>query len=325
MELHEIREFLGEDLKKVEIRTADALKSEIGLLNRTNAAILSNSGKMLRPIVSLLVARACSGGRPTEASYMYAAAAELLHNATLLHDDVADNSSQRRGKPTVMSLLGPTSSVLLGDFWLVKAMECILSAGDDSTVIRIFSATLSDLAEGEMLQLEKAGTGDTSEEDYYRIVYSKTASLFRASALSAAISVGASDRLTEAAGRYAENLGMAFQIRDDIFDYTEASVGKPVGVDILEGKITLPLLGALASVSVEKASEMRSRVCSIAGHPEYRDGIIAFVRENGGIGYAQQKLAGFSEKALECLSVMAPSPEREWLERLALFVGRRNY
>lgn len=326
MKLNEIREFLGEDLKTVENRIAAALKSDIGLLDRTNAAILSNSGKLIRPIVSLLIARACSGGRPAEASYMYAAASELLHNATLLHDDVADNSGQRRGRPTVMSLLGPTASVLLGDFWLVKAMESILSAGEDSSVIRIFSATLSDLAEGEMLQLEKAGTGDTSEEDYYRIVYSKTASLFKASAVSAAISVGASERQIAAAGIYAENLGMAFQIRDDIFDYSaSADVGKPVGVDILEGKITLPLLGALASVPEEKAREIRRQVCGIAGHPEYRDGIIAFVRENGGIGYAQEKLAVFTGKAQESLSAMADSQDREWLERLALFVGRRNY
>ncbi len=324
MDLNEVKEFLGKDWKNVEDTIRNAIKSDIGLLDTTNAAILSNSGKMLRPMIAVLVARACSGARLTEASYFYAASSELLHNATLLHDDVADNSKQRRGNPTIMSLLGPTASVLIGDFWLVKAMEGILSSDGSGDVIRIFSRTLSDLAEGEMLQLEKAQKGDTSEADYYRIIYNKTASLFRAAALAAAISVSAPDDVRESAGKYAELLGIAFQIRDDIFDYMPCSkAGKPVGVDILEQKITLPLLGAMCNAGADKASEIREMVSQIGGHPGYRDAIVGFVRENDGLGYAQDKLQGYIDEAVACLDVLPDSREKEYLRELAYFVGQR--
>lgn len=324
MDLNEVKEYLGEDWKRVEKKINDALKSEIELIDRTNSAILSHSGKMIRPMISLLVARACSCSGLADASYLYAAASELLHNATLLHDDVADNSRQRRGNPTIMSLLGPTASVLLGDFWLVKAMESILSAGDNGKVIRIFSRTLSDLAEGEMLQLEKAMKGDTSESDYYRIVYNKTASLFKASALSAAISVNAAGFVRESVGRYAEQLGIAFQIRDDIFDYMPCSkAGKPVGVDIIEQKITLPFLGALANSACGTAVEIRRMVSEIGEHPENRDKIVDFVRSNDGIGYAQKKLSEYIDDAVSCLEILPESREKEYLKGLAYFVGQR--
>ena len=179
MTLDEIKDFLGQDWKDTDALIRSSLESDISLLNATNKAILDHSGKQLRPIVSLLVARACGGGRVNADSVRYAAAAELLHNATLLHDDVADSSCERRGAPTVMAILGGPASVLLGDFWLVKALENILaSSANCNEVIRIFAGTLSSLAEGEMLQLQKASSGDTVEEDYYRIIYSKTASLF---------------------------------------------------------------------------------------------------------------------------------------------------
>lgn len=324
MDLNEVKEFLGEDWKRIERTISEALKSDIGLLDKTNAAIMSHAGKMIRPMLSILIARACPGAKPADASYIYAASAELLHNATLLHDDVADNSKQRRGNPTIMSLLGPTASVLIGDFWLVKAMEGILSADGDGSVIRIFSRTLSDLAEGEMLQLEKAQKGDTSESDYYRIVYSKTASLFRASALSAATSVDASDSVRESVGRYAELLGIAFQIRDDIFDYMPCSkAGKPVGVDVLEQKITLPLLGAMSNSGEAMEMEIRRMVSEIGAHPENRDAIVGFVRDNDGIGYAQCRLSEYIDDAVSCLDILPDSREKEYLRELAYFVGQR--
>ena len=159
MDIRSIREYLGQDWTAVQDRITSSLQSDIDLLNATNSSILSNSGKQMRPALALLMARACSGGvkLSDDATVRYAAASELLHNATLLHDDVADESDQRRGMPTVMSLMGPSVSVLVGDYWLVKAMELILGSSDsDHKVIKIFSKTLSDLAEGEMLQLQKA-------------------------------------------------------------------------------------------------------------------------------------------------------------------------
>ena len=188
MDIKAIQEYLGESWTAVGERIRQALQSDIDLLNSTNESILSHSGKQMRPMLGLLMARACSCEGITDSTISYAAASELLHNATLLHDDVADGSMKRRGVPTIMSLMGPSVSVLVGDYWLVKAMDLIMDAdeGNGSGVMRIFSKTLKDLAAGEMLQLQKAQKGDTDEQDYLRIIYSKTASLFEATCVSAA-------------------------------------------------------------------------------------------------------------------------------------------
>ena len=306
MDLNEIKSFLGDDWKKVLEKIDEQLGSDIEVLDSTNRQILSHSGKQLRPMLSLLVARACSAGRITEASVCYAAASELLHNATLLHDDVADSSDERRGVPTIRSVMGASVSVLVGDYWLVKAMECILSCHTslDGRVIRLFSRTLSDLAEGEMLQLQKAGSCDTTEEDYRRIIFNKTASLFEVSAVSAAISVNTPAEMEDAVRRYAGSLGLAFQIRDDIFDYavSSAQIGKPVGVDIMEQKMTLPLLGALRMAGEETAADIRRKVMEIHSHPEYREEIIGFVRDYGGIGYAMDRLGEYLDEAVTMIS-----------------------
>lgn len=324
MDIKSVREYLGKDWEAVKEKIETSLMSDIALLNATNSSILSNSGKQLRPLLALLVARACSGHQISEATIRYAAAAELLHNATLLHDDVADNSDQRRGVPTIMSLMGPSVSVLVGDYWLVKAMEMILgSSEEDHMVTKIFSKTLSDLAEGEMLQLQKAQNGDTVQDDYLRIIYSKTASLFEAACVSAAISVNASEEYMTAARNYAVALGIAFQIKDDILDYSGTeSVGKPLGVDILEQKITMPLLGAIAHAPAQE-SRIRGLVKGIVDHPEYRDEIVIFVKENSGLEYAVRQLDKYVEKAVEALSVLPLCRERALLEDLAYFTAKR--
>jgi octaprenyl-diphosphate synthase len=220
--------------------------------------------------------------------------------------------------------MGPSVSVLVGDYWLVKAVELVLDAsGDDMRVIRLFSKTLSDLAEGEMLQLQKAQSGDTCEDDYLRIIYSKTASLFEAACVSAAISVNASQEYRKAAKDYAVALGIAFQIKDDILDYSgTASVGKPLGVDILEQKITMPLLGAMMNAPAEEV-RIRGLVKGIVDHPENRDDIVAFVKENAGLEYAVQQLDKYVAQAVDALSVLPLSKERELLEGLAYFTAKR--
>ena len=327
MDISKIKDFLGEDWAAVQNCIAMSLQSDIELLDMTNRSILSNSGKQLRPMLALLAARACAAdGKATEATVRYAAAAELMHNATLLHDDVADDSDQRRGVPTIRSLMGPTVSVLLGDYWLVKAMDRILGDKDtDSQVIRIFSKTLSDLAEGELLQLQKAQTCDTTEEDYLRIIYSKTASLFEASCVSAALSVGASSEAVEAMRTYAVALGRAFQIKDDIFDYSGTeSVGKPLGVDILEQKMTMPLLGAYANVSSDEETRVRGMVKDIVGHPEFRDEIVAFVKDNKGLETAEERLDRYVVEAVAALDVLPESCERDLLVKLARYTALRE-
>jgi octaprenyl-diphosphate synthase len=262
----------------------------------------------------------------SEATIRYAAASELLHNATLLHDDVADCSEKRRGMPTIMSLMGPSVAVLIGDYWLVRALDAILTdAPSDNRVLKIFSKTLSALAEGELLQLQKAQNGDTVEADYLKIIYNKTASLFEAACLSGALSVGASAQMEQAAKDYAVALGNAFQIQDDILDYSGTdSVGKPLGVDVLEQKITLPLLGALANVSEKEQERVRSRVNDIVGHPEYRDDIVDFVRDNGGLDYARRRLEEYVESAVRALDVLPDSQEKEYLKALAHFTAKRD-
>lgn len=326
MTLDEIKEFLGKDWKETDGLIRSSLRSDIGLLNATNEAILEHSGKQLRPIVSLLVARACGGGIANGDSVRYAAASELLHNATLLHDDVADGSCERRGVPTVMAVLGGPASVLLGDYWLVKAMENILaSSAHGNEVIRIFSKTLSSLAEGEMLQLQKASSGDTEEKDYFRIIYSKTASLFESACVSAAISVNAPCAWKEAVRSYAVSLGIAFQIKDDIFDYAGGKkIGKPVGIDLEERKITLPLLGALASAPCERASQIRDMLLKVQERLEYKDAIVSFVKECKGIEYAVSRLDEYVAKAVGSLAVLPDSREKDYLVKIAGFTAYRD-
>lgn len=319
-------EYLSKELDDVRSRMESDLDSDIALLNTTNRSIISHSGKFIRPILSLLVSKACSGDKITEDSIRFATAAELLHNATLLHDDVADNSPSRRGVPTVMSLLGGRASVLLGDYWLVKAVGEILCADKHRDyIIRLFSSTLGDLAEGEMLQLEKAADGDTTEEDYYRIIFNKTASLFQTTALSAAASVDASEELTAAVKNYSYNVGIAFQIKDDILDYKgDESIGKPVGQDLKERKITLPLLGAFSSVGQAEALSVRKMLSRIDEHPEYVPEIVSFVFDNGGVEYAEGRLKAHCDAAFESLKTIAESPAKEYLKLLTEFMIDRD-
>lgn len=326
MDIKKVREFVGADWQAVQERISGSLHSDISLLDMTNASILSNSGKQMRPLLTVLFARACSGGKTTDATVRYASASELLHNATLLHDDVADDSAQRRGVPTIMSLMGPSVAVLIGDYWLVKALDLILSDGlSDTVVLKIFSKTLSALAEGELLQLQKAQNGDTVEEDYLRIIYNKTASLFEAACVSGVLSVSASEQYEAAAREYSIALGNAFQIQDDILDYdgTE-SVGKPLGVDVLEQKITIPLLGALSNVSEQEEKRIRGLVNDIVGHPEHRDEIVTFVKENGGLEYSRMRLDEYVEKAVRALDVLPDSQEKAFLVELAYFTAKRD-
>ncbi len=327
MNIDGLKEFCGGDWVKVDARIRAALKSDIALLDSTNEMILSHSGKQLRPLLSLLVAKACSGDSVLpEDSIRVAAAAELLHNATLLHDDVADESDCRRGFPTLNSLMGPSVSVLVGDYWLVSSMNEIRSAEHfGPRLISIFSRTLTHLAEGEMLQLQKAQNGDTCEADYLRIIFSKTASLFEAAALAAAISVNSSPDFEEAVRQYAVSLGIAFQIRDDIFDYSgNTGVGKPTGVDILEQKITMPLLGAFENSTRDEELQIRKMVSEIHEHPEYAGQILDFVAEKNGMEYAEKRLGDYVNGALAAISRLPETRAGEYLGEMTYYVAKRD-
>ena len=325
MSLNEIRQFLKPLMERVETRIDASLRSDIALLDATNRSLRENGGKLLRPMLGLLVGGAC--GTVNEDTVRYAAATELLHNSTLLHDDVVDGATERRGLPTVATLLNGPAAVLIGDFWLVRCMQTILDADRYSErVLRIYAKTLAHLAEGELLQMQKASSGDTTEADYLRIIFSKTASLFEASAVAAAISVGAPEEVREAVGDFARNLGLAFQIKDDIFDYDSlsAEVGKPVGIDLQEQKITQPLLCALETVSEAEAAAVRKKVVRILGHPELSAEIRDFVLSHDGVSLAYRKLDEHIGRAISCLDVLPDSREKGYLIELARYVGERT-
>lgn len=321
--MKEIKAYLQPWLGKVESVIEDALRSDVSLLDATNRSLRENPGKMMRPSLALLCADAV--GAPNDDTIKFAAAAELLHNATLLHDDVVDCASERRGRPTVASFLNPHASVLIGDYWLVKAVNTILGASNNTDrVTRIFAATLGHLAEGELLQMEKAVKGDTTQQDYERIIYCKTASLFEASALSAAVSVGAPEHSIQAMGEFARLLGMAFQVKDDWMDYAagEDALGKPVGIDLKEQKITQPLLCALEGADNE--ADIREKVTRIADNPELGREVLEFVKSRGGIEKSALKVDQFIQKAIGELDFLPEGTAKDRLVTIARFVGERG-
>lgn len=321
MSRDEIIAYLGDDWRGMLDLVRSSLESDVLLLKDTNESVLSRSGKLLRPMISLLISRAL--GTPTEDSLRYAAACELLHNATLLHDDVADESSLRRGQPTVSALLGPSAAVLVGDFWLARAVELVFGSSHYRRVVRYFSKILTDMAEGEMFQMEKAANADMKEEDYLRIIYCKTASLFEAAGASAADSVEADSGLFGAARDFARYFGIAFQIKDDILDYAGTDeLGKPVGADLREQKITLPLLGAMSGSPEEP--RIREMVRNIHSHPEYCDEVKDFVLANGGIEYASRRLEEYVGRSLDALSAIPDSAAKDFLASIARFNAFRQ-
>ena len=324
MTIEEIEKYVAEDMAVVNGLMVEALGSDIRLLAEVNGTLLSQKGKQIRPLLTILMAR--TYGVANSDSLHYAAAAELLHNATLLHDDVADNSTVRRGHPTVKALLGDRASVLLGDFWLVKAMDQIFAAKTSShEVMKSFSRTLSLLAEGEMLQLEKAENGDTTEADYYRIIFSKTGSLFTSAAEAAMVAVEAPEEMRSAARAYGKAVGMAFQVKDDILDYEGSEkLGKPLWQDLKESKITLPLLGALATVPPEMATEIRQAVTEVPIQPENIDRIVEFVKEHKGVEYAEAALQRHREEALKALEPFPDGEAKQCLSSLVEYIVRRD-
>ena len=310
----EIQQFLGRSWADFQSLFAASLRSGIPLLEKANRYVLTHGGKKLRPALTLLIAKAL-GGPCDERVLSCAVAAELLHTATLMHDDVADDAPVRRGVPTMKALYSPATAVLIGDFWLARAMGKVIDH-PDKRVLHVFSKCLADLAEGEMLQLQKAEKLDLEEADYRKVIYCKTTSLFEAAVLSGAFSVGAGPALCDSCRAYAYHLGQAFQMRDDMLDYLpELSSGKPVGQDILEKKITLPLFGLFARAPRSVVRDLRRRMHD--PDPALAQDAIALVRQYDGLGYARECLAAELSAATEALAPLPASEARDYLEKLA--------
>lgn len=319
--MKEVQQYLGKAWTDFQRCFAESLESDIPLLDKTNQYLLGHGGKKLRPLFTLLIAKALRGDC-NERVVRCAAASELLHTATLMHDDVADNAPTRRGVPTMMTVYSPTTAVLLGDYWLSKAMDLIIDH-PDKRVLHIFSKCLADLASGEMLQLEKAEKTDTTEDDYRRIIYCKTTSLFEACMVSAACSVEASEEEIERCRIYARHIGQAFQMRDDMLDYSpELSIGKPTGQDILEKKITLPLFGLFEKAPRSVVREVRRRMKN--PDAELVSDVFAWVRQYDAMSYAREKLDAEIRQAVEVLAAFPASPSRDYLEQMAGMIAIRT-
>ena len=319
--MKEVQQFLGKAWTDFQRCFAESLESDIPLLDKANQYLLGHGGKKLRPLFTLLIAKALRGDC-NERVVRCAAASELLHTATLMHDDVADNAPTRRGVPTMMTVYSPTTAVLLGDYWLSKAMDLIIDH-PDKRVLHVFSKCLADLASGEMLQLEKAEKADTTEDDYRRIIYCKTTSLFEACMVSAACSVEASEKEIERCRIYARHIGQAFQMRDDMLDYSpELSIGKPTGQDILEKKITLPLFGLFEKAPRSVVREVRRRMKN--PDAELVSDVFAWVRQYDAMSYAREKLDAEIRQAVEVLAAFPASPSRDYLEKMAGMIAIRT-
>lgn len=280
---------------------------------------------MVRPLLSLLSAKACASGNLSHTSRVCAATAEIIHTATLLHDDVVDESAYRRGKLTVNALFSPGASVLMGDFWLSRAIRLLIDNNCDYKILRYFSKTIEDLAEGEMLQMQRAADGRTSFEDYINIISKKTASLFIASCCSSAVAQGASLMQEEALKEYAYRLGLSFQMRDDILDYSPTPEdGKDVGSDLSERKITIPLLCAFENAP-EQEKRIRELISDIdIAKKAYSEPNSTYIREirdfvfsNGGVEKSKVVLREYIDAAKRALSPLPDSDSKESLISIA--------
>ena len=332
MKLNTVKLELGEHWSSYVQALKDALAHNNKLLTKLNGYIIDTAGKQMRPILCLLSVQAC--GEVSQMSYECAAVCEIIHTATLLHDDVADNGDMRRGVPTVKAVFSPAASVLTGDYWLAKGMSLLINKCN-LEILGHFTKALHDLSVGEIIQMEKAEELDTTKEDYYKIIECKTASLFVAAVKSGAISAGAPKEYIDAVSEYALHLGLAFQIRDDIFDYSpKMDTGKLPGADIKERKITLPLLCAMEA-DPQEGEQIRQLIGGIENTiekgtciSEQEKEIIAtvnnFIHKHNGLAKAQQILEHHVEIASQAIAPLPQSTAKERLLQLVQYVGSRN-
>ena len=324
------KEFLGSDFEKYRQTLNLAIRSDESYLDAINQYVVGRRGKEIRPVLSLLAGKA--SGILSSENYHIAAATEMLHTATLMHDDVADAANMRRGALSVSAMFSAGAAVLTGDFWLARSLD-VLIRNCSHEILSNFTMAIQKMSEAELLQLDKADSLDTTEEDYFKIIYGKTAAIFCASLKSAALAAGADQERTDAIVRYAKNIGLAFQVRDDIIDYTPSlKAGKLPGADLKERKITLPLLGAFANCPRQE-SRIKSRIREIVNvfngkFTKEEEDIVAevsaFVLENGGIEYSTRKMEELSSDAVRSLSVLPDSEAKNLLADFAVFVGRRD-
>ena len=293
-----------------------SMSSKVALLNRITHYIVNRKGKQMRPMFIFLVAKMVSNSDVSERTYRGASVIELIHTATLVHDDVVDDSNRRRGFFSINALWKNKIAVLVGDYLLSKGLLLCID-NNDFDLLKIISVAVREMSEGELLQIEKARKLDITEDIYYEIIRQKTATLIAACCSLGAASVKPNSSEVETMRKFGELIGMAFQIKDDLFDYTEDSIGKPTGIDIKEQKMTLPLIYVLNNSSEKEKDWL---INSIKSHNKDKlrvKEVISFVKDHGGLDYAIAKMKQFRDQALK---IIEPYPNSEFKKSLELMV-----
>src|SRR5882757_2874881 len=289
---------IKDELKVFESRFKEAVRSQTPLLDRIMRFIVKRKGKQLRPMFVLLSAKLC--GTVNDSAYRAASLVELLHTATLVHDDVVDDSMERRGFFSTYALWKAKANVLIGDYLLAKGLLLSLDH-NDHRILHILSDAVRKMSEGELLQLEKARSLNLKEEVYFEIIRNKTASLLASACSAGAWSTSKDEAITEKMRQFGEKTGIAFQIKDDLFDYASENIGKPTGNDIKEKKLTLPLIYSLNNVEKETRRKMIYIIKNNNKEKDKVQWVIKKVEESGGIDYATTKMNLYKEEALQLL------------------------
>ena len=320
--LSQIRKPVAEDLARYERLFDSVLDHEDDFLGRALQYVRSRKGKMMRPLLVLLIAREC--GAVGEKVLHSAVTLELLHTASLVHDDVVDESNERRGQASVNAVYGNQVSVLVGDYLLSKSLQEAAFTGS-LRIVDIISRLGGTLSEGEIFQIANIRSEQISEEAYFRIIDHKTAALFAACAELGALSADAGEDFIEKARRFGEIVGICFQIRDDIFDYySNSEIGKPTGRDMAEGKLTLPVIYALKSTKDAAMLALADKVKKGEADRAEIETLIAFAKQNGGIEYAERRMQELRSQAYAAIASFKNEAVRKSLEQYIDFVIDRQ-
>ena len=321
--VEQIKEPIYEEMELFEEKFTASMSSKVALLNRITHFIVNRKGKQMRPMFVFLTAKILNQGKINERTYRGAAVIELIHTASLVHDDVVDDSNLRRGFFSVNALWKNKIAVLVGDFMLSKGMLLCIE-NEDFDLLKIISVAVREISEGELLQIEKARKLDITEDVYYNIIRQKTATLLAACCAMGARTVQDDDQVVEKMRLFGEYIGMAFQIKDDLFDYGETAIGKPTGIDIKEQKMTLPLIYTLNNVSTAEKNWLIQSIKRYNRDNKRIKQVIEKVKTAGGLAYAEEKMEEFRQKALALLLEFPQDPYRNALEQMVNYVISRK-
>src|ERR1700709_2457736 len=313
LSINEIKKPIAADIDAFEEKFKTSMRSSVPLLDRITHYIVKRKGKQIRPMFVFFSASICGG--INESTHRGAALVELLHTATLVHDDVVDNSYQRRGFFSINALWKNKIAVLVGDFLLSKGLLLSIE-NNDFSLLRIVSEAVKQMSEGELLQIEKARRMDIDEPVYYEVIRQKTASLIASCCACGAASAGADDETIEKMRLFGEKIGIAFQIKDDMFDFGTDDVGKPLGIDIKEKKVTLPLIYALNRSDKSERKKIINLVKNHQDDPLKIQAIIDFVNSKNGVHYANEKMIQYQQEAFDILYTFEAGEARTGLEQL---------